>query len=85
MEVPGGLRNKKHILLNELLGTAFLLITVNWGQDPLLVSTVVIVIVAWSGGVGGANINPAVSLGILIKEKDNKNAKIIYYFQIVIA
>ena len=45
----------------------------------------VTVVVIHSGGVGGANLNPAVSLGILIKEKDDIGAKTKYYFAIVIA
>lgn len=32
MEVPGGSKNKFFVLLSELLGTAFLMIAINWGS-----------------------------------------------------
>jgi hypothetical protein len=31
MEVPGGAANKTWVLISELLGTAFLMLGVNWG------------------------------------------------------
>jgi hypothetical protein len=31
MEVPGGHKNKFFVLVSELIGTAFLMMAVNWG------------------------------------------------------
>jgi len=31
MEVPGGHANKLFVLLSELIGTAFIMMAVNWG------------------------------------------------------
>lgn len=31
MEVPGGYNNKTFVCIAEILGTAFLMIAVNWG------------------------------------------------------
>ncbi len=31
MEVPGGFNNKLFVLLSELIGTAFVMMAVNWG------------------------------------------------------
>ena len=85
MEVPGGLQNKKFILLNEVFGTAFLLVAINWSQNIFPISFTLSAIIMINGTVGGANLNPAVSIGILIKEKDQKSEKFIYFFMIVAA
>lgn len=71
MEVPGGLNNKKFILLNEVFGTAFLLIAINWtGGNIIPIAFTLSALIMINGTVGGANLNPAVSIGILIKERD---------------
>ena len=31
MEVPGGFNNKFFVLMSELIGTAFVMMAVNWG------------------------------------------------------
>lgn len=31
MEVPGGFNNKFFVLMSELIGTAFIMMAVNWG------------------------------------------------------
>ena len=45
MEVPGGVDNKVVVCLCEMLGTAFLLLAVNWGgttgNTPIAVGLVV--------------------------------------------
>ena len=85
MEVPGGLNNKKYICLNEIFSTAMLFIAINWGQSAVVVSLAVGIVVIMAGGVGGCNVNPAVTLGILIKERDDKKQKTIFFFQIMIS
>ena len=88
MEVPGGLQNKKYVCLNEFIGTAFLLIAINWGQPANLASQVSITLTIFiiiAGSVGGCNLNPAVSIGILIKEREEKSKKVAFFFMIVSA
>ena len=49
MEVPGGLRNKFYVLWSEMIGTAMLMVAVNWGgtssQTPLCVGLTLAVMI----------------------------------------
>lgn len=83
MEVPGGLQNKMHICLNEIFGTAFLLIAINWGQNIVVISMALAALIIIAGATGGSNLNPAVSIGILIKEREQKGEKLIFFFMII--
>lgn len=31
MEVPGGHANKKFVIISEIVGTAFIMMAINWG------------------------------------------------------
>ena len=54
----------------EFLGTAFLAFSVLMSNgSPFAVSFMVFAVIIVAGPVSGANINPAVSIGIFIQEK----------------
>ena len=38
-----------------------------------------------TGSVGGCNVNPAITLGILIKERDEKIKKTVFFLMIVLS
>lgn len=72
MEVPGGNNNKIVVCLSELIGTCFLLIAVNWGTcsgwTPICVGLTVYGMAQIFGPISGGHFNPAVSIGMYIKE-----------------
>ena len=70
MEIKNGERHKITVCIYEFLGTAFLAYSVlmSYGNG-LAVSLTVFAVIIVAGPVSGANINPAVSIGIFIQEK----------------
>lgn len=72
MEVPGGHDNKIVVCFCELLGTAFLLIAVNWGgtsnNTPIAVGLTVMGFAQMLGPISGGHFNPAITMGMFIKE-----------------
>ena len=71
MEVPGGHKVKPLVCLYEALGTATLLIAINWsGGSPYAISIVVFAAIVVFGSVCGAHFNPAVTIAVLIKNGD---------------
>ena len=73
MEVPGAGRNKFFVLWSEMVGTAFLLLAVNWGgtssHTPLCVGLTVAVMAQMFGSISGDHFNPAVTVGMMIKHR----------------
>jgi glycerol uptake facilitator-like aquaporin len=69
MEVPGGHKNKALVCLYEALGTAILLIAINWigGNNPVAISITFFAAIVILGNVSGAHFNPAVTIAVLIK------------------
>lgn len=72
MEVPGGHKNKTFVLLSELIGTCFLMIVINWSSvtdtTPQCAGFAVMMLVQIFGSTSGGHFNPAVTLGMLLKE-----------------
>lgn len=75
MEVPGGHQNKAIVCLYEMIGTATLIIAVNWGVDlktanfqPISVGLTLFANISILGPVSGGHFNPAVTMGVFIKE-----------------
>jgi glycerol uptake facilitator-like aquaporin len=72
MEVPGGYKNKTFVLLCELIGTCFLMIVINWSSvtdtTPQCAGLAVTMLIQLFGGTSGGHFNPAVTLGMLLKE-----------------
>ena len=72
MEVPGGTENKLVVCLCEFLGTAFLLLAVNWGgtsgNTPIAVGLTVMGFAQMLGPISGGHFNPAITMGMFIKE-----------------
>lgn len=84
MEVPGARSgNKFFVLLYELLGTAMLLISINWastsGSTAEAVGLTVMVCAQIMGGISGGHFNPAVTVGMLWKEgKENFGVNLVF-------
>ena len=72
MEVEGGTGNKFFVFLFELLGTAMLLIAINWastsGAVAEAVGLTVMMCAQIMGPISGGHFNPAVTIGMLWKE-----------------
>ena len=90
MEVPGGHANKLFVLLSELIGTAFIMMAVNWGgvsdATPQCVGFVVFILIQIFGQVSGGHFNPAVSFAMLFKEgKANWMRNVTMFVMIMIA
>lgn len=87
MEVPGGRRNKFFVLWSEMIGTAFLLLAVNWGgtssHTPICVGLTVAVMAQMFGSISGGHFNPAVTLGMMIKHRHDDRAFGLVYGQIM--
>ena len=89
MEVPGGHQNKALVCLYEALGTATLLLAINWtsGGNPYAISITIFAAIVVFGSVSGAHFNPAVTIAVLIKNgkiaKDLPFAVMIIVSQIV--
>jgi glycerol uptake facilitator-like aquaporin len=89
MEVNGGRGNKFFVFLSELLGTAFLLISINWASTsdsvPQAVGLTVMVMAQIFGPISGGHFNPAVTIGMLWKEgKENFAGNLCFGFFIII-
>ena len=89
MEVAGGGGNKFFVFLFELLGTAMLLISINWASTsdsiPTAVGLTVFVCIQIFGPISGGHFNPAVTLGMLWKEgKEHFGRNLIFSFFIII-
>jgi glycerol uptake facilitator-like aquaporin len=73
MEVVNGNKNWPIVLTYEALGTAFLLICINWSRGNASGITVGILIsIVTLGWASGGHFNPAVTIGVLIKETYSK-------------
>mmetsp|Transcript_16817 Transcript_16817/g.25913 ORF Transcript_16817/g.25913 Transcript_16817/m.25913 type:complete len:97 (+) Transcript_16817:74-364(+) len=75
MEVPGATKSVASIaavLGYECLGTAGLLMTVNWtgnnNLQPFGVGILIFLMIVQLGDVSGGHFNPAVSLAVYVKE-----------------
>ena len=90
MEVPGGHKNLFRVMLYEAIGTAFLLIGVNWGaaNDCKLqaecVALSLFAIAMIIGPISGGHVNPAVSTGVLLME-GNFAKNIGIYLAVIVA
>lgn len=89
MEVPGGHQNKGLVCLYEAMGTATLLLAINWcsGANPYAIAITIFAAIVVFGSVSGAHFNPAVTIAVLIKNgniaKDLPFAIMIIVAQIV--
>ena len=72
MEVQGAFNNKTLVLVSEVIGTAFLMMAMNWSasQDaiPESVGLTVMILTQLFGEISGGHFNPALSFGFLFKE-----------------
>ena len=72
MEIQGSEKNRYLVLLYEAVGSAFLILSINFGQAnqmvPLTHSLVLFAMTVFVTPVSGGHLNPAVTIGVLIYE-----------------
>lgn len=83
MEIDGS--NKFYVCLYEAMGTALLLIAINWGSafplQPVAIGATVFSCIISLGPICGAHFNAAVSIGVYIKES---KASLTPYFLMIL-
>lgn len=71
MEVEGGINNKRVVLSCEAIGTAVLLIAINWGgtsrKNPIAIGLTIFTLIQVFGSISGAHFNPAVTIAMYTK------------------
>ena len=79
MEVPGGSQNKLLVCLHELLGTCWLFTTVNMtatkSYQAVAVGLSLMVNIILLGPISNSHVNPAVTLGVLVREAGEERSK----------
>jgi len=79
MEVPGGSQNKGLVCLHELLGTCWLFCTVNMtagkSYQAVAVGLSLIANIILLGPISNSHVNPAVTLGVLVREAGEERSK----------
>ena len=75
MEVKNGHVFRKSVLLAEFLGTAGISLAVNMSHDGNVnIPLVIYFMIMLTGGISGGHLNPAITLGVYIAQKElNKN------------
>ena len=92
MEVPGGKSNKLTVCFYEALGTAGLIIAINWSattDNPLNANVIGMYIMTaalcW-GGITGGHFNAAITIAVFIKEaRKSKLENYLFFFMIIFA
>jgi aquaporin Z len=65
--------------LTELIGTFFLVLTIDLTGNPLAIGSMLMVMVYMGGHISGAHYNPAVTLAALMRKKIDLNGAIQYW------
>lgn len=84
MEVPGGPENKLLVCLYEFLGTALLLIGINLTQGSNIgIGLILVSALSLYDRVSGGHFNPALTIGVFIKE--GKVANLLLFAMIIVS
>lgn len=92
MEVPGGKSNKLTVCFYEALGTAGLIIAINWSattESPLNANVIGMYIMTaalcW-GGITGGHFNAAITIAVFMKEaRKSRLENYLFFFMIIFA
>ena len=93
MEIEGGHKIKKIVCLYEAIGSALLIIALNWSNyiakdqfGPVGLGLTLFSCITILGPVSGGHFNPAVTIGVLIREgKDKAKANLPFCFYIILS
>lgn len=89
MEVKGGDRNKGFVMLYEMLGTATLLVAINFGSQyftPIAVGLALYANIIYLGSVSGGHFNPAVTMAVLTRlGTENLGTNLVFAMIIIFA
>lgn len=91
MEVKGGHNNKLMVCFYEGFGAGILILMINWSSDypdiqPFAIGITLFVNIILFGNVCGAHFNPAVTMGVLVREgMENLGANIVFFIMHVVA
>lgn len=86
MEIKGSHRIKHYVCLFEAIGSAWIMFVINWGASipgfkygPPAVGTALFAGILCFGPICGGHFNPAVTMGVLVREGTlNLRPNIIY-------
>lgn len=85
MDVPGGYSNKGKIMMFEGMGTGFLIIAINIGQQihpgfqPFAIGLIIFMNITVFGNITGGHFNPAVTLGVFVKDGPSNFRRNFFY------
>ena len=92
MEVPGAKNNRLIVCFYEALGTAGLIIAINWSAsndtplNPSVIGMYIMIAALCWGGITGGHFNAAITIAVLIKEaRKSRFENYVFFIMIIFA